>query len=172
VADSAYTNTDMEHREICEFLNVLAEQDPCAHWESGRMNFWRHNVHARKEQDDPFFPENAHVWRSSNGDIVGLCISEYGRNYMFIEALPDYRKLYSDMLRWVTCEWGSARTIIEVDLFSEDTWKISRLEADGFVFLGHFENKRYYDLERIDLAYDLEDGFTIRTLSSAGDREG
>jgi ribosomal protein S18 acetylase RimI-like enzyme len=170
--DGAYNNSDREYREICEFLNRLAERDPCALWESGRMNFWRHNVHARKPQDDPFFSENAHVWRSGNGEVVGLCISEYGRNDMFIEVLPDYREIYSDMLRWVTGEWAAARTDIEIDLFSEDAWKIRRLEADGFAFLRHFENVRYYDLEKIDLGYELEEGFTIRTLSSARDRAG
>lgn len=170
--DSAYTNTDREYREICEFLNQLAELDPCAHWESGRMNFWRHNTHARKKQDDPFFPENAHVWRSPDGDVVGLCISEYGRSDMFIEALPEYREIFTEMLRWVTREWASTRDMVEVDLFSEDAWKINRLEADGFVFLRHFENKRYYDLEKVDVEYELEEGFTIRTLSSARDRAG
>jgi mycothiol synthase len=170
--DSAYANTDREYRDVCEFLNRLAELDPCALWESGRMNFWRHGIHARKEQDDPFFPDNAHVWRSRNGGVVGLCISEYGRNDMFIEALPECREIYSDMLRWVMHEWASTRFEVEVDLFSEDAWKIGRLEADGFVFLHHFENKRYYDLEEVDLEYDLEKGFTIRTLSSAHDCAG
>ncbi len=169
INDNAYTNTDAEYHEICEFLNRLATRDPFMLWESGRMNFWRYNVHANKEQDDQFFSDNVHVWRSDTQDIVGLCISEYGNHDLFIEVLPAYHGIYPDIFRWIDSVWAPTRTAIEVDVFSEDTQKIHRLEAQGFSFKCHFENKRFYDLSQVDLAYTLDKGFTIQAFSESLD---
>ena len=98
VYDVAYNNTDEEYQEICGFLDALSTQDPFMHWESGRMNFWRYNVHANKDPHDQFFRDNVHLWRSG-GRLVGLAISEYGRNDMFIELCPEYRVLFPEILR-------------------------------------------------------------------------
>jgi ribosomal protein S18 acetylase RimI-like enzyme len=169
INDNVYTNTNEEYHEICEFLNKLSPQDPFMLWESGRMNFWRYNLHADKEQDDRFFSDNVHVWRSDTQEIVGLCISEYGNNDLFIEVLPDYHRIYPDIFRWIDNAWATTRTAIEVDVFSESTQKIRSLEAQGFSFKCHFENKRFYDLRQIDLDYTLEEGFTIQAFSESLD---
>ena len=155
ISDMVYGNTDEEYQEICEFLNALSTQDPCMLWESGRMNFWRYNVHANKDPHDRFFRDNVHVWRADNQGIVGLCISEYGKNDLFIEVLPEYHYIYPDVFRWIENTWAVTREAIEIEVFSDDTQKIARLEAQGFSFLRHFENKRTYDLEQIDLCYNL-----------------
>jgi ribosomal protein S18 acetylase RimI-like enzyme len=139
------------------------------HWESGRMNFWRHNVHADKNRHDRFFRDNVHVWRAETGEVVGLCISEYGEKDMFVEVLPAYHEIYPDMFRWIEDEWAVSRTEIEIDVFSDDTQKIQRLEDLGFSFMCHFENKRRYGLEDRNLDYTLEDGFTIRKFSQVPD---
>jgi len=68
ISDMAYGNTDEEYHEICDFLNELSMEDPLTLWESGRMNFWRCNIHARKSPQDPFFRDNVHVWRTSDQD--------------------------------------------------------------------------------------------------------
>lgn len=94
VRDDDYSNTDEAYREICAFLDALSAQDPFVLWESGRMNFWRYNVHAGKDPQDPFFRDNVHVWRANTEDIVGLCISEYVKNDLFIEVLPSCRNIY------------------------------------------------------------------------------
>ncbi len=172
IHDMAYGNTDEEYQEICDFLDTLSTQDPFMHWESGRMNFWRYNIHANKEPHDRFFRENVHIWRTSTQDIVGLCISEYGKNDLFIEVLPAYHEIYPDIFRWIENTWAATRTAIEVDVYSGDTHKIQRLETEGFSFVCHFENKRIYDLEQIDLGYILEDGFTIQTFSDSLDLAG
>ena len=151
VNDNAYTNTDTEYHEICEFLNKLSTRDPFMHWESGRMNFWRYNVHADKEQDDRFFSDNMHVWRSDTQEIVGLCISEYGNHDLFIEVMPEYHGIYPDIFRWIENAWATTRTAIEVDVFSGDTQKIHRLEAQGFSFKCHFENNWTLDKEGVSL---------------------
>lgn len=172
INDVIYSNTDEEYQEICEFLDVLSTQDPFMHWESGRMNFWRYNVHANKDSRDPFFRDNVHVWRAYDQRIVGLCISEYGKNDLFIEVVPEYRNIYSDIFRWIENTWAVTREVIEVDVFSDDTQKIDLLKEYGFSFLRHFENKRMYDLEQIDLSYHLETGFTIQAFSESLDYEG
>lgn len=167
--DTDYSNTDEEYHEICDFLNALATKDPFMHWESGRMNFWRYNVHANKDPHGRFFRENAHIWRAENHEIVGLFISEYGRNDFFIEVLPEYQGIYTDIFRWIDAHWATTRTEIEIDVFSDDTNKIDRLKARGFQFKCHFENKRIYDLEHLDLSYTLADGFIVRAFSESPD---
>ena len=167
-----YSNTDEEYQEICAFLNVLSTQDPFMLWESGRMNFWRYNVHANKDPHDPFFENNVHVWRTANGRIVGICISESGENDLFIEVLPEYRDIYPDVFRWIESTWAPTRKAIEIDVFCNDTQKISRLEAEGFSFLCHFENERTYDLQQAELGYHLEEGFIIQAFSDSLDYAG
>ena len=169
VRDREYENTDEEFHEICDFLDELSTRDPFMHWESGRMNFWRHGLHGDKSPQDRFFRENVHVWRAEGGAMVGLCISEYGRDDLFIEVSPSYHEIYRDTFRWMEEMWAATRAAIEIDVFDGDAQKIRRLEGEGFSFMSHFENKRTYDLERTDLAYDLEDGFFIRTFSELPD---
>lgn len=167
--DTVYSNSEEEYREICDFLDRSSTKTPFVLWESGRMNFWRHNVHASKDRDDRFFRDNVHVWRSNAGEIVGLCISEYGNNDLFIEVLPGYEGIYADIFRWIDNCWATTRGTIEIDLFSQDVQKIRRLKARGFSFVCHSENKRIYDLERLDLGYSLEEGFTIQAFSESLD---
>lgn len=171
VSNAAYRNTDKEHREICDFLNDLSTKDPNMMWESGRMNFWRYNIHAHKDPHDRFFKDNVHIWRDGEV-IVGICISEYGENDLFIEILPGYLHIYPDIFRWVENIWASTRELVEIDVFGDDTRKINCLMAQGFSFLCHFENKRIYDLNQIDLGYHLETGFTIQTFSEFPDYRG
>lgn len=140
-------------------------------WESGRMNFWRYNVHANKDPLDPFFEDNVHIWRD-RGMVIGLCISEYGGNDLFIEVLPEHLNIYPDIFRWVVNTWASTREFVDIDVFGDDTKKINHLMAKGFSFLSHFENKRIYDLHQIDLGYHLETGFTIQTFSEFPDCAG
>lgn len=172
ITDIAYSNTDEEYQEICAFLDALSTQDPCMLWESGRMNFWRYNVHANKDPQGPFFRDNVHLWRADNGKIVALCISEYGENDLFIEVQPAYHHIYPDIFRWVNDVWAANREAIEIDVFSDDVRKIARLEAQGFAFSHHFENLRRYDLDNIEIDYDLEDGFAIQTVSESGNYAG
>lgn len=171
ISSAAYRNTDKEYREICNFLNNLSAKDPFMMWESGRMNFWRYNVHANKDPLDPFFEDNVYIWRDG-GMVIGLCISEYGRNDLFMEVLPEYLDIYPDIFHWVENIWAHTRKFVDIDVFGDDTQKISRLKAHGFSFLRHFENKRIYDLRQIDLGYHLESGFTIQTFSELPDYAG
>ena len=172
VDDMVYGNTDEEYQEICEFLDALSTQDPFMLWESGRMNFWRYSVHANKDPRDRFFRDNVHVWRADDRGIVGLCISEYGKNDLFIEVLPEYHDIYPDVFRWIESTWAVTREAIEIEVFGDDRQKIDRLKARGFSFLRHFENKRTYDLEQIDLGYRLEEGFSIQAFSDSLDYAG
>ena len=167
--DTVYTNTDEEYREICDFLDALSTKDPFMHWESGRMNFWRYNVHANKDPQDRFFRENVHVWRAENRAVVALFISEYGKDDFFVEVMPEYREIYPDILRWIDDHWANTRTNIEIDVFSDDADKIRRLETLDFQFRCHFENKRIYDLEHTDVDYALEDGFAVQAFSESLD---
>jgi ribosomal protein S18 acetylase RimI-like enzyme len=172
VHEVEYANTDAEYREICDFLDDLGKQDPFAHWESGRMGYWRHSLHGGKGPQNGFFRDNVRIWREAGTGIVGLCISEYGRDDLFVEVLPAWRELYPDIFHWIECTWAASRDVVEIDVFADDAEKIGLLVGEGYAFLRHFENKRTYDLDRIDLDYSLEPGFSIRTYSEADDFNG
>ncbi|MBN1318148.1 MAG: GNAT family N-acetyltransferase [Anaerolineales bacterium] len=172
IIDTAYGNTEEEYQEFCNFLNTLSTQDPNMLWESGRMNFWRYSIHAGKEPQDRFFKDNVHVWRSDKREIVGVCISEYGKNDLFIEVLPEYNEIYPEIFRWINDAWAATREIIEIDIFGDNRNKISWLEKFGFTFQRHYENKQSYVLDEIDLGYQLEKGFRIQTFSEVNDHAG
>lgn len=142
------------------------------HWESGRMNYWRYTIHADKDPQDPFFHDNVHLWRNDARALVALCISEYGKNDLFVEVMPAYQHIYPNIFAWMEQIWAVNRAAIEIDVFSDDTQTIQRLEAEGFSFLCHFENKRVYDLDVVDLDYTLETGFTIQPFSETLDFAG
>ena len=172
IIDEAYKNTDAEYQEICEFLNSLSTKDPYMLWESGRMNFWRYNVHANKDPQDAFFGNNVHIWRSDNQEIIGLCISEYGENDLFVEVLPDYHDIYPDIFRWIHEHWAANREEIVIDIFGADQKKIAQLNKFGYAFQCHHENKRYFYPDEMNLDYQLEDGFTIQMFSESNDYAG
>jgi len=68
--------------------------------------------------------------------------------------------------------WAATRDATEIDVFADDAEKIRLLTERGYAFLHQFENKRTYDLERIDLGYTLESGFTVRAFSETPDYAG
>ena len=127
IHETVYTNTNKEYQEICAFLNALSAIEPNMLWESERMNFVRHSIHAGK--DDAFFHDNVRTWRTDTGEIVPLCISEYGCDDMIIEDHPDYHGLYPAMLDWAEGAWAEGRTKIDVYVCAEDAAKIEQLEA-------------------------------------------
>ena len=172
IINAYYSNTEEEYQEICHFLDELSRRDPNMLWESGRMNYWRYNIHADKDPQDRFFNENVHVWRAEDNEIVGLCISEYGKNDLFIEVLPEHDEIYSEIFRWIEDVWAVTREEINIDLFGGDQRKISWLKENGFDFQCHYENKRYYDLDSIELGYQLENGFKIERFSESNDVSG
>ena len=172
ITDNIYQNTDEECQEICEFLDRLSIQNPNMLWESGRMNYWRYTIHAKQDPHGSFFQDNVHIWRSQQRGIVGLCISEYGENDLFIEVLPEYHEIYPDIFRWIEDMWAHSREAIDIDVFGADKEKIDQLKAHGFSFQRHSENKRTYDLDEINPGYRLEEGFRVRTFSEFPDYAG
>lgn len=159
----SYNNTDKEYFEIIEFLKEIAKLDKYLFWDSDRMNFWRYSVHGAKTQDASFFKENVKMWRDNN-KIVGLFISEYGKNDAFIVIHPDYKLIYSDVFNWINNYWAINKEKIEIDVISDNKTKIKILEDNGYAFKCHFENLRYYNLEEINLSYKLEERFKIQAF--------
>lgn len=168
----AYGNTDEGYQEICNFLDMLSTKYPNMLWDSGWMNCWRHTLHTERKPQDQFFRDNAHIWRSSKGEIVGLCISEYGKNDLFMEVLPGYEEIFPKIFRWIKDNWAVTRDEVEIAIYGEDRRKISWLKEYGFTFQRHSENKRTYDLDNIDLRYELEPGYSIQAFSESYDYDG
>jgi len=172
VHDAAYTNTEAEFREVCGFLDTLSMEDPFIHWTSGTMQYWRNELHCDRDPHDGFFGDNAHIWRKDGSGIVGLCISEEGRDDLFVEVLPSHHDIFPNMLRWVEGVWAAEKDAIEVDIFAEDSQKVDLFKSAGYVFVKHSRNMRRYDLDRVDLDYRLEGGFSIRPFFETSDFSG
>ena len=87
ITEHSYTNSDVEFNLIKDFLFDLSDYPEVdLNWDAGRMDWWRYSIHAEKELD--FFQANAHYWRSDSGKVVGLFISEYGRDDFFALVQP------------------------------------------------------------------------------------
>ena len=78
-----------------------------------------------KDPKDRFFTDNVHIWRSEKQGIVGLCISEYGRNDLFIEVLPEYHAIYPDIFRWIEDTWALNREEIEIDVYGAEKGRLT-----------------------------------------------
>lgn len=163
VKQHSYDNTDKQYFEIINFLTELGKIDDNTMFESGRMNFWRHSVHGRKAKDDIFFKQNVMVFKD-NDKIVGVCISEYGRNDIFLEVHPDYISIYNNMFEWVENSWAKDKEEVEIDVFSNDSQKIEVLIEHGYTFKEHTENLRYYDMDKADFDYELKEGYKIQAF--------
>ena len=90
---------------------------------------------------------------------------------MIIEDHPDYHGLYPAILDWAEGTWSTKRKKIDVYVCAEDAAEIEQLESRGFGFESHCENKRNYNLSQLDTSYQLEKGFSIRTMAESGDLE-
>jgi len=168
IHDHPCGNSNPRYREICAFLDELTAQDPFRIWESGQMSFWRCNVHAEKDPADPFFAENVRVWRAEGDGVVGLAISEYGKDDLSVETFSDHRDVVCPRVFHRIDEiWAKTRDAVQIEAFADDAEKIRRLKDQRYAFDRYFENLRIYNLDAIDLSYALEDGFTIRTFAEA-----
>lgn len=116
----------------------------------------------RKEWKDDFFRENVMLWMEGD-ELVGLCISEYGRNDIFIELKLGYEHQYDQMFKWIDT-WAAEKKQIEVDVKDSDLNRMKELESRGYVFKEHCENQRTYDLDKTELGYELDTMFRIEAF--------
>ena len=136
------------------------------------MRYWRNELHSGRKADDPFFPANAHIWREDEAGVVALCISEEGRQDLFVEVLPSHLEIYPSILQWIECAWALKRGGVEIDIFANDVRKLDLFTSAGYVFMKHSRNMRHYALDRVDLSYSLEPGFSVRTFTETHDFAG
>lgn len=170
IIDCSFTNSDAEYRLIKGLLlEVEGFPEVDNNWEPGRMDGWRYSVHVEKGVD--FFEANAHYWRTETDQVVGLFISEYGRDDFFIVVHPGFWGVFSEVLRWGVEVWGRGRGRISTEVYSYGREKIERLMAAGFYEDGHVENVRTYSLQQYDFSYELEPGFRLMSFSEYGNYE-
>jgi ribosomal protein S18 acetylase RimI-like enzyme len=170
ITDCSFTNNDTEYTLIKELLlEVESYPDIDNNWEPGRMDWWRYNYHAEKGVD--FFQANAHYWKTETDQIVGLFISEYGKDDFFIVVHPSFWALFSEILNWGVEVWARGKTRISTTVYSYGQQKIEQLMAAGFYEDGHEENVRTYRLRPYDFAYDLKPEFKLLTFSDYGNYE-
>jgi ribosomal protein S18 acetylase RimI-like enzyme len=167
ITDYSFTNNDTEYNLIKELLReVEIYPDMDNNWNPGRMDWWRYNVHAEKGLD--FFQANAHYWKTEMNQVVGLFISEYGKDDFFIVVHPSFWALFSDVLNWGLAFWARGKSKISTAVFTAGYHKIEQLIAAGFYEDGHEENVRTYPLGQYDFSYDLQPGFTLLRFSDYG----
>lgn len=167
ITDHSYTNDDAEYDLIKALLLEVEncpDMDNC--WEPGRMDIWRYNYHADKSAD--FFETNAHYWKTEAELVVGLFISEYGRNDFFIVVHPNHKTLLPTILNWGIEFWALGKSQISTEIYSFAQQKIAQFESTGFYEDGHRENVRTYTMAGYDFAYELKPGFKLMTASEYG----
>jgi ribosomal protein S18 acetylase RimI-like enzyme len=170
ITDCSFTNSDTEYNLIKEFLlEVETYSDIDNNWDPGRMDWWRYNVHSEKGVD--FFQANAHYWKTETDQIVGLFISEYGRDDFFIVVHPSFLALFSEVLNWGLEFWARGKTMISTSVYTYGQQKIEQLMAAGFYEDGHESNVRTYTLQQYDFSYDLEPDFKLLSFSEYGNYE-
>jgi hypothetical protein len=125
ITDYSFTNNDAEYNLIKELLlEVETYPELDNNWEPGRMDGWRYSYHAEKGVD--FFQANAHYWQTETGQVVGLFISEYGKDDFFIVVHPRFWALFSDILNWGVEFWARGKTKISTDVYTFGQQKIER----------------------------------------------
>ena len=170
ITDYSFTNNDTEYNLIKELLlEIETYPDIDNNWDPGRMDYWLYNVHAEKGVD--FFQANAHYWKTETDQVVGLFISEYGKDDFFIVVHPNFWTLFSEVLNWGLEFWARGKTKISTDVYTFGQQKIKQLIAAGFYEDGHVENVRTYILRQYDFSYDLKPGFKLMSFSDYGNYE-
>lgn len=167
ITDHSFTNSDREY-DLIKALLLEIENHPEIdnNWEPGRMDWWRYNYHAEKET--AFFRANARYWQTNTDEVVGLFISEYGRDDFFIVVHPDFWDLFPHILNWTVAVWAQGKTKISTDVYTFGQQKIDQLMAAGFFEEGHIENVRTYPLTNYDFSYDLKPGFELMSFAEYG----
>ena len=167
ITDCLFTNTDAEYNLIKELLlEIESYPDIDNNRDPARMDYWRYNVHAEKELD--FFEDNAHYWKTKTNKVVGLFISEYGKDDFFIVIHPNFWELFPEILNWGLEFWARGKTKISTDIYTFGQQKIKQLLAAGFYEDRHVENVRTYTLEKYDFSYELKPGFKLMSFSEYG----
>ena len=170
ITDGSFANSDSEYNLLKKFLlEIETYPDIDNNWDPGRMDWWRYNVHAEKGID--FFQANAHYWQTETGQIVGLFISEYGKDDFFIVVHPSSSDLFSDILNWGLGFWAHGKTKISTEVYTFGRQKIEQLMAAGFYEDGHVENVRIYPLRQYDFSYDLKPDFKLLSFAEYGNYE-
>jgi ribosomal protein S18 acetylase RimI-like enzyme len=170
ITDYSFTNNDTEYNLIKELLlEIETYPDIDNNWDPGRMDYWRYNVHAENGVD--FFRANARYWKTETDQVVGLFISECGKDDFFIVVHPSFWALFSEVLNWGLEFWARGKTKISTDVYTFGQQKIKQLIAAGFYEDGHVENVRTYPLGQYDFSYDLKPGFKLLSFSDYGNYE-
>src|SRR5262245_8992918 len=170
ITDASFTNSDTEYHLIkALLLEVESYPDIDNNWDPGRMDWWRYNVHAEKGVD--FFQANAHYWKTETDQVVGLFISENGKDDFFIVVHPSFWALFFEVLNWGVEFWARGKSKISTSVYTYGQQKIEQLMAAGLYEDGHEENVRTYSLQQYDFSYDLKPDFKLLSFSEYGNYE-
>ena len=170
ISDHAFTNSDADYNLVkALLLEIDTYPDADNNWDSGRMDWWRYNYHAEKGVD--FFFVNAHYWKTETDQVIGLFISEYGKNDFFIVVHPDFQMIFSDILHWGLEFWARGKRKISTAVYTYDQQKIAQFMDAGFYEDGHEANVRTYNLQQYDFSYALDPAFKLLTFAEYGNYE-
>lgn len=170
ITDHPFTNSDSEYARVKELLlEIETYPEIDNNWEPGRMDWWRYNSHA--EKDVAFFQANCHYWQTESGQVVGLFITEYGRDDFFIVIHPHHWDLFPEVLKWGLDVWAVGKSKITTDIYTFGQEKINRLKAAGFYEDGHVENVRVYPFAQFDFSYELKADFKLMSFAEFGNYE-
>ncbi|MBN1249891.1 MAG: GNAT family N-acetyltransferase [Anaerolineae bacterium] len=152
------------HRPIGEDLLPMVN-----YWSSCRFESW---IVFSAPGDPSALDRKLHLWRTRDGDLVGLAIVEgLGRDFHVISH-PGFVWMEPDIVAWVEQHWPADGKNWVTYAEADDRLRQAALVKLGYRVDALSETMHAYDLERLTLIPELPQGFSFSAASDDGDLMG
>jgi len=174
ISHSRYLDNNLDFWEIRDLLvDNFARKWKFDIWDFCRLETWRYRIHSLIIRKDPDFLSGlAELWRDESGKLIGVAISEYGKNDIFIFSRFGFEFIEQEILEWIDKQWLPDRDRVETFCNSEDKEKKSLLTKFGYAFKESAGHAYKYDLNQVQLDYTLEAGYKVQDITEDRNFEG
>jgi len=157
-------------REYFQMRDLLSESyrkfNKPLNWWIGRLDNWRYASFTKSIKENPrYFQENAHLWKSKKGELLGFFISENGKNYFEIQIHPEHKYLEKEILEWILENWAAKKPKIITDIYLWDKERIKLLESFNFKNNGLEAIDFRYNTKNYRIDEKINDEFHVETFS-------
>jgi mycothiol synthase len=164
--DEQFEDTERQFDEMrCLIIESYGVYRWPRNWLIGRMEDWKFGGNSVHLKENPhFFQDNAHLWYGENGRLVGLAVSEYGKNSIYTFAHPDYPAVEPVMIPWIIDVWANEKPQLEMFAYTSDQPRQKHFAEFGLEDFKEEGWMREYDLENPLDDVPLSSGFRIERL--------
>ena len=167
ISHNRYLDNNLDFWEMRELLvDNYARKWKFDIWDFCRLETWRYRIHSLKIRENPdYLTGLAELWRDENGQLIGVAISEYGKNDIFIISRFGYEFIENEILDWIDKEWSKDRDLVETHCNSVDEARKELLTLFGYAFKELSGHAYKFDLNRVQLDYALEAGYRVQDIT-------